>query len=729
MPSINPENRPPTAQKQEGGEATDDGLPDWKKLGQDAFRSSTSYIDNNLRAQWEDSLRAFHSQHAAQSKYNSQAFEKRSRLFRPKTRTVIRKNEAAAAAAFFSNMEVVDIQAIDPDQKEEQASAEIMKNILEYRLTKNIKWFHTVLGGLQDAQAVGVVCAHVYWEYLEKPQASVPEVSVQAPPNEEEEHPLQPNLPEGVFTLGNPEAAQAPPAAAVTITQEVKPRPIKDHPVVKLLPVENLRIDPAADWTNPIESSPYVIELMPTYIMDVKNKIESGDWLEVTDGQLNAATTDTANSTRLARQNGKEDPTQQDSKSIFNHQIVWVQRHIHRHNNEDWEFYMLGEDVMLSDPVPRKQNVLHGIRPYVMGCCILETHRTYPASVATLSKDLQEQTNEIANQRIDNVKFVLNKKWFVKRGKDADIGGLVRNVPGGVVMLDDPDKDVREISFPDVTQSAYEEQSRLDNDFSELVGNFSAAQVMADHGVNGPARNMQMLNQSSGTLVEYLLRTYTETFIQPVLRQLVQLEQAYETDEVILALAAKKAGLFQKYGINEVTDSLLEKELTLTVNVGMGATDPQMKLQKFMAGMTAYVTMLEKKVAGVNMQEVGKEIFGHLGYGNATRFFTTENPQVIQLTQQLQQANQKLQQLQLALQNKQDKLLVDVHKITTTNTTKLEDRKMKEAGENQRNVATHLRALTEMQAAQRHDMTMKHLDRKHEVGMNQMTMKDNANGQ
>jgi len=729
MPSISPENRPPTAQKQEGGEPTDNGYPDWKTLGQDAFRSSTSYIDNNLRARWEDSLRAFHSQHSAQSKYNSQAFEKRSRLFRPKTRTIIRKNEAAAAAAFFSNMEVVDVQAVDPDQREEQASAEIMKNILEYRLTKSIKWFHTVMGGLQDAQALGVVCAHIYWEYLEAPQASIPNVTVEeAEAPTEDEYPEQDKLPEGAFTLGKPEAARLIKPVKVTVTQEIKPRPLKDHPVVKLIPVENLRIDPSADWTNPIESSPFVIELMPTYVMDVKNKIAAGDWLEVSDGQLNAAMADTANSTRLARQNGGEDPTQQDSKSVFNHQIVWVQRHIHRHNNQDWEFYMLGEDVMLSDPVPLKKNVLHGIRPYVMGCCILETHRTYPASVATISKDLQEQTNEIANQRIDNVKFVLNKKWFVKRGKDADIGGLVRNVPGGVVMLDDPDKDVREITFPDVTQSAYEEQSRLDNDFSELVGNFSAAQVMADHGLNGPARNMQMLNQNAGTLVEYLLRTYTETFIQPVLRQLVQLEQAYETDDVIISLAAKKANLLQKYGINEVTDSLLEKELTLTVNVGMGATDPQMKLQKFMAGMTAYTSMLEKKIAGINMQEVGKEIFGHLGYGNASRFFTNENPQVIQLTQQLQQASQKLQQLQLALQNKQDKLLVDVHKITTTNTTKLEDRKMKEAGENQRNVATHLRALTELQAAQRHDRTMKNLDHNHETGLNQMTMKERNNG-
>src|ERR1035437_9850269 len=198
----------------------------------------------------------------------------------------------------------------------------------------------------------------------------------------------------------------------------------------------------------------------------------------------------------------------------------------------------------------------------------------------------------------------------------------MRNVPGGAVMMDDPDHDVREISWPDVTGSAFEEQGRIDNDMNDLLGNFSAGQVMADKGIQGPARNMAILQESTGTLVEYLLRTFVETFAQPVLRQLMLLEQHYETDKVVLAVAAKKAELFQRFGMDEVTNELLENELTLVVNVGMGATDPQMKLQKFMAAMGQYITMLKEPVAGLNLQEIGKEIFGTLGYADGTRFFT-----------------------------------------------------------------------------------------------------------
>jgi hypothetical protein len=42
-----------------------------------------------------------------------------------------------------------------------------------------------------------------------------------------------------------------------------------------------------------------------------------------------------------------------------------------------------------------------------------------------------------------------------------------------------------------------------------------------------------------------------------------------------LGWPASKAQLMQKYGINQITDELLNQSLTARVNVGMGATDPQ----------------------------------------------------------------------------------------------------------------------------------------------------------
>jgi len=684
-------NTPPTAQTDRPNSGVGLGGVNWLRRADDAYESSTSFIDNNYRKQWEDSIRAFHSQHASDSKYNAPAYEKRSRLYRPKTRTIIRKNEAAAAAAFFSNMDTVSISAEDQTNKAQLISSDIMKHLLQYRLTKSIPWFQVVLGGIQDAQTVGVVCAHIYWKYeQETPPKNEPSTD-----DEVEENPSQGKLPEGAFTMeslleehaeGEDSLEVAPPAA------EAKPR--VDKPCVDLVPVENIRISPSAPWTDPIHGSPFVIQLIPMYVMDVKAKTESGEWLPVSDGMLSRAGK-TPDTTRAARQKDREDPTDSvASGAVDDYDTVWVQRHIHKFKGNDYEFYTLGTLALLTEPRPLKETVLHGRRPYEMGCCILEAHRVMPSGVYQISKGLQDEANEIANSRMDNVKFALNKKWFAKRGKEVDVAGLVRNVPGGVVMMDDPEKDVREISWPDVTQSAYEEQNRINLDMDELLGNFNPAALMAS-GMhqNSPARNMSMLSQSTGTLVEYLIRVYVETFVQPVLRQLVLLEQFYETDEVIIALAAKNAKVFQKYGVDRVTDDMLQQELTLSVNVGMGATDPMQKLQKFLSAMSAYAGLTKSPPPGMNLNEVGKEIFGHLGYSDGSRFFTVDDPQVIALQDQLKQAGQMIEEMKKKLEDKSAAHMVSLAKTKMSNTSKETITAMQEHAENIRSLAVHSVAL------------------------------------
>lgn len=593
-----------------GGEDSDG----WLRRARQSYYQSTSYVDSNYRKKWEDSLRAFNNQHSQDSKYSSPNYDKRSKIYRPKTRTVIRKNEAAAASAFFSNMDVVSVTALNQGNKAQQVSAEVMKELLEYRLDKSIPWFQTLIGALQDAQNQGVVCSHNYWDYDE-----------------------------GTKT---------------------------DRPCVDLFPVENLRIDPAASWVDPVHTSPYLIHLIPMYVQDVKRRMKVADkrgkkWRQMSDAALHSATKSDGDSTRSAREENREDKYS-DERSINDYEVVWVQRHIHYRDGIDWHFYTLSDLALLSDPEPLEDVVFHGERPYVIGCCIIETHRIFPSSVPELADGLQKEANEIANQRLDNIKFVLNKGWMVKRGKNVDVASLVRNVPGRVTMMDDPETDVKESNWPDVTQSSYVEQERIDQDLNELVGNFSPANLPNRKGAE-TVRGMSLMEKPANSLTEYLLRTFVETWVQPTLRQVVKLEQHYETDEVIVALAADKAKILQKYGIDKVTNELLNQELTLRVNVGMGATDPQTRLSKFIQATTVVSGLSQKPPPGMNMQEVYKEIYGLSGYQDGKRFFSEqEDPEKAQLKGMLQKATQAIQMKQveqagkekISSQNNQTKVIV-----------------------------------------------------------------------
>lgn len=72
-----------------------------KKLGVECYQSSTNWINAGRRAKWNDSLRSFQGLFPSGSKYLSSEYKYRTRLYRPKTRAMVRKSEAQTAAAFF----------------------------------------------------------------------------------------------------------------------------------------------------------------------------------------------------------------------------------------------------------------------------------------------------------------------------------------------------------------------------------------------------------------------------------------------------------------------------------------------------------------------------------------------------------------------------------------------------------------------------------------------------
>lgn len=567
---------------------------DWIGLAREAFQASSSYFDANVRRQIEADLRQSQGQHPVGSKYL--ADKSRSRLFRPKTRALIRKNEAACAEAFFTTNDVVAIKAEDDSNPVQQASAAVMRELLQYRLTKTIPWYLTLVGAFQDAQTVGIACSYQYWEY---------------------------NAKKGI-----------------------------DRPAVRLVPVENLRFDPGASWTDPVGTSPYLIELIPMYVGQVKARMNAIDpktgapkWKMLPDATILTATTTYGDTIRMQREGQRTDSKYQpQANSNFN--VVWVHKIIVEVDEVDYVYYTLGCEYLLTDPVPLDQMYFHGQRPYVIGTTVVETHKNYPASLPSLTHDVQAEINEVANQRIDNVKLALNKRYFARRNKQVDLRSVTRNVPGSVTLMQDID-DVKVVEFNDVTGSSYKEQEVLNLDFDDLAGTFSGSSVQSNRKLNETVGGMNLLNTSANQVANYQLRTFVETWVEPVLRQIVLLEQHYETDETILALCGQAAKL-QKFGMDAVTDEMLMAETTLSVNVGMGQTNPAEQVKQFISGMTAVRDLLSDGSLmrmGVEVGEVIKEIFGKLGYKDGSRFFSEDgqdDPARKQMQAQIDQLQQAL---------------------------------------------------------------------------------------
>ena len=576
------------------------------QTAQTIYQASTDYLDSNVTNVWETNLAHFNGEHAPGTKFNSGNY-KRSRVFRPKTRSMTKAAEAALTNAMFSTLDVLDIQAEDQTNPIQIASAAINKHVLQYRLDRKIKWFQTAVGAYQSTKVYGLCISMQRWDY---------------------------HADTDVIPATNVDGSYITNEAGELMGFE-KTRVRKDDLCIDLIAPENFRFDPMCDWRDPVGTSPYLIYMMPIYAHDAIEKMEQQDdktgqpaWKKHDLAALLATRSKLYDRTRQAREGrNRIDPSDDQAGSMYT--TLYAHLNIVKINGDDMMFWTMGTELLLSDPVLLKEAFPHlreGERPFTVGFSTIEAFKNYPAGDVEQASGLQEEINLVANQRLDNVKLVLNKRYYVRRGSQVDLDALIRNVPGGGVMMNDPEKDVHTVDTRDVTGSSYQEQDRLSVELDELTGSFSQTSVQSNKNLNETVGGMDKMSSGAGAVQDYGLRIFFETWAEPMLRQCVRLVQYYETDATILSLAAKKAGLYQKFGIDKINDELLINELTVRVNVGMGNTDPQRRVEKLMFA-TKNAAALPGMAGRMKSTEVADEIYGTLGYKDATRFFRTDEEQ------------------------------------------------------------------------------------------------------
>jgi len=576
----------------------------WLQRAKTLYQDSTDYYKASLFPSWSQSIAHFKSEHPDGSKYSQDAYAHRSKVFRPKPRAATRTLEATAAAALFTHNGLIDISPVDENNKLQADAAKLHQAMLQHRLEVTIPWFLTVIGAYQDTNVQGVCISRQQWRYDATEKVSIVPAMDEA---------------------GNPMTDED----GTLLGYETKELTVRaDHPEIIHIAPENFRFDPACDWRRPRETSPYLIEVVPMHIGKVVAMSKSQGWIEYTSAQLLAhgRTLDESDSVRRTRESG-----QADSKEVSHtNEYAVIDLHfnvIEDDDGEDWAFWVVG-DLLLSEPVPLAEYNPLKREMYAIGISVIESHKAHPSSMLQLAAPLTEMNNDITNQRMDNVRLVLNKRYKIRRGADVDIAALMRNAPGGAVVMDDIERDLGVIDTPDITSASYAEQDRASIEIDEILGTFSQSSVQSNRKLNETVGGMNLMASGANSVQELGLRAFIETWVEPVLRALIKLEALYETDETILALAAGKAEI-----TGQIDDALLMQDLVVKVNVGMGNTDPEHKLNRFMRPL-AFAKDMPEFMAKMDFLEIGKEIYALAGQGDGSRFMLTPEKEAEMAKQQ-----------------------------------------------------------------------------------------------
>lgn len=639
----------------------------WITTFKQALSAANTYQQEKLRPAWSRNYRSFSNRHMNGSKYDTYRYRNRSKLFKPKTRMAVRKNDATAAGAMFSTEDVVSITPERASDKLQVTTARFIHEALNYRLDSSNKrsgpnWFMTAIGARQDSQLTGICVSKQFWEFEERTVQTMVE---------------KPAIDMNGLPMTDPETG----APVMEETVEESTKVIRDRLMITLLPPEHAFIDPTADWRDPIQDGGYFIAGYPMRLDDLEDMIVQQSARPVVGGGAWRTDIDVrkltqgrgegqrqAKSVRQAREDGID--RYESRHAGKDKDVIWIYECFYRTESQDWHYWMLGETMLLADPRPVEESYpeQEGDRPYVCGVGSLESHKTHPMAPVESWQPMQMEMNDITNLQLDAMKMAISPITKIRKGRGVDLKQVQNRGPDAAILVEDMD-DVGFDRAPSPDGASQQAMNYLSNDFDELAGVFSTGSVQSNRALNETVGGMQLMSASSNALTEFDLRVWVETWVEPTLHQCVRLIKYFESDEVVIAVAGEKAGLIGNIGaddplappqtppqappqggapgpdgqpapeqeeqreppvpIGDVLGNLDKARVSVRVNVGIGAMDSRQKLEKFMAGMNVTKEMaplLAAQNIEPNAIEMLQEAWGLVGYRDADRFFMKAKP-------------------------------------------------------------------------------------------------------
>jgi hypothetical protein len=192
----------------------------------------------------------------------------------------------------------------------------------------------------------------------------------------------------------------------------------------------------------------------------------------------------------------------------------------------------------------------HGEKPFVRIVDYLAEHEFWGIGELEPLEGLQDLMNAIVNQRVDNVRLVLNSMFAVNTKYIEDIRDVVPR-PGGVIRIKDdiPVQQVfQRIDMGNVTQQAFEEAQATEAIIEKTSG-VTAYQLGTDsQNLASTATGISLIQEAGATRFGLKTRLAELMGLKHLARQFASLLQQFTTEErVVRMLGPAGEVLFQTF--------------------------------------------------------------------------------------------------------------------------------------------------------------------------------------
>lgn len=206
-------------------------------------------------------------------------------------------------------------------------------------------------------------------------------------------------------------------------------------------------------------------------------------------------------------------------------------------------------------------------------------------AIPELIKPLEDEHTNHRNNVSDAAKIAIQGRWWMEEDSDTSIDNLLNSRV--VYGRKDQDFGALETNMDVITSMRADDS--INSDINELIpaGLMSGARGVVPKGTNKTLGATQMGKMESDEKLGVQIMTRNETFMYKVLYLIAQLTIAFETDEMILRIAAGNAGVdlptATRMDGTEIPDlSVIDIDVNIQINAGLGAAPRYQKAQSTM---------------------------------------------------------------------------------------------------------------------------------------------------
>jgi len=237
-------------------------------------------------------------------------------------------------------------------------------------------------------------------------------------------------------------------------------------------------------------------------------------------------------------------------------------------------------------------------------------------------ESLQYELNDIRNQRMDNVTLILSRMWKVDKNAGVDEEDLISQA-GQVVHVDDMDG-VEPLTTPDVTQSAYNEESLVKGDMQLVSGVSDYTRGGSESGkgqggsLNQTATGIALLQEAGNARFKYKLDNIEDSLVSFGKQLMALNHQFIDTQKTLRIIGAGRT-----QWINMQPDDITGQ---FDVTVEAGSTQPMNKSVRRAEARELVQTLIPLVQLGINITPIIKNLLQTYDLQNVDEVFPQQQP-------------------------------------------------------------------------------------------------------